>query len=173
MTASRGPVATFSWVRSRPHASRMVRASLITPAGVMSVHLQPLPEAPNGEGGSEGDEAGGESGDGVGDAGEDELAGPVEFAVDAGVGAAGGCVTHQRGSFRSVVSSCSGPRVSVRAAWRAATALPASWICAVRESVSARGEARRPFGGGCRGAQCLLSFQVVRTMTMEPAGAVA
>nr|DAM75881.1 MAG TPA: hypothetical protein [Caudoviricetes sp.] len=28
-------VATFSWVRSRPHASMMVRASLTTPAGVI------------------------------------------------------------------------------------------------------------------------------------------
>nr|DAW38082.1 MAG TPA: hypothetical protein [Caudoviricetes sp.] len=50
MTASRGPVATFSWVLSRPHASMMVRASEMTPAGVISVHPQPLPEAPDGEG---------------------------------------------------------------------------------------------------------------------------
>lgn len=71
----------------------------MTPAGVMSVHSQPLPEAPDGEGGPEGDEAGGESGDGVGDAGEDELAGPVEFPVDA-VG--GGCVAHGGGSFQLV-----------------------------------------------------------------------
>nr|DAW35026.1 MAG TPA: hypothetical protein [Caudoviricetes sp.] len=71
MTASRGPVATFSLVRSRPHASMMVRASEMTPAGVMSVHPQPLPEAPDGEGGAEGDEADGEAGEGVGDAGED------------------------------------------------------------------------------------------------------
>nr|DAR47047.1 MAG TPA: hypothetical protein [Caudoviricetes sp.] len=35
MIAPRGPVATFSWVRSRPHASMMVRASLIIPAGVI------------------------------------------------------------------------------------------------------------------------------------------
>nr|DAV32937.1 MAG TPA: hypothetical protein [Caudoviricetes sp.] len=35
MVASWRPVATFSWVQSRPHASRMVRASLITPAGVI------------------------------------------------------------------------------------------------------------------------------------------
>nr|DAM86312.1 MAG TPA: hypothetical protein [Caudoviricetes sp.] len=98
MTASRGPAATFSSVRSRPHASRMVRASEMTPAGVMSVHPQPLPETPDGEGGSESDEAGGEPGDGVGDAGEDELAGPVELTVDAG---GGGCVTHF-GSFQAV-----------------------------------------------------------------------
>ena len=76
----------------------------------MSVHPQPLPEAPDGEGGPQGDEAGGKSGDGVGDASEDELTGPVEFAVD---GVCGGCVAH------------------------------------------------------------LGSFQLVRTMTMEPAGAVA
>nr|DAV34764.1 MAG TPA: hypothetical protein [Caudoviricetes sp.] len=35
MVASRGPVATFSSVRSRPHASMMVRASLTIPAGVI------------------------------------------------------------------------------------------------------------------------------------------
>nr|DAN72859.1 MAG TPA: hypothetical protein [Caudoviricetes sp.] len=35
MIASRGPVATFRAVRSRPHASMMVRASLTTPAGVI------------------------------------------------------------------------------------------------------------------------------------------
>nr|DAU69772.1 MAG TPA: hypothetical protein [Caudoviricetes sp.] len=92
MTASWGPVATFSRVRSRPHASMMVRASETTPAGVISVHPQPLPEAPDGEGGAEGDEAGGESGDGVGDAGEDELAGSVESPVEAVV--ACGCVAH-------------------------------------------------------------------------------
>nr|DAU00743.1 MAG TPA: hypothetical protein [Caudoviricetes sp.] len=34
MTASRGPVAIFSLVRSRPHASMMARASEMTPAGV-------------------------------------------------------------------------------------------------------------------------------------------
>lgn len=70
----------------------------MTPAGVMSVHPQPLPETPDGEGGAEGDEAGGQAGDGVGDAGEDELADPVEFPVDA-VG--GGCVAHGVGSFQS------------------------------------------------------------------------
>nr|DAT94018.1 MAG TPA: hypothetical protein [Caudoviricetes sp.] len=35
MVASRGPVATFGWARSPPRASRMVRASLMTPAGVI------------------------------------------------------------------------------------------------------------------------------------------
>ena len=71
----------------------------MTPAGVMSVHPQPLPEPPDGEGGAEGDESGGQACDGVGDASEDELAGPVELTVDA-VG--GGCVAHGDGSFQLV-----------------------------------------------------------------------
>nr|DAQ67489.1 MAG TPA: hypothetical protein [Caudoviricetes sp.] len=99
MIASRGPVATFSCVRSRPHASTIVRASLTTPAGVTSVHPQPLPESPDGDGGAKGDKAGGKSGDGVGDAGEEELSGTVEVAV--GGVAMGGCVTH-RCSFQAV-----------------------------------------------------------------------
>nr|DAK46764.1 MAG TPA: hypothetical protein [Caudoviricetes sp.] len=43
MTASRRPVATFRAVRSRPHASMMVRASEMTPAGVIQftpIHCQ-------------------------------------------------------------------------------------------------------------------------------------
>nr|DAW02754.1 MAG TPA: hypothetical protein [Caudoviricetes sp.] len=91
MTASRGPVATLSLVRSRPHASRMVRASETTPAGVMSVHLQPLPETPDGEGGAEGDEAGGQACDGVGDGAQGELGGPAGWPRGDGVG---GRVTH-------------------------------------------------------------------------------
>nr|DAL01176.1 MAG TPA: hypothetical protein [Caudoviricetes sp.] len=99
MTASRGPVATFSLVRSRPHASRMVRASLTTPAGVMSVHPQPLPEAPDGDGGAEGDEAGRQACDGVGDGAEGELGCP---AGRPGAGGGGCCVAHGVGSFQLV-----------------------------------------------------------------------
>lgn len=69
----------------------MVRATETTPAGVTSVHPQPLPESPDGEHGTKGDEAGGQAGDGVGDTSEDELAGAGEFAVDTD---GGGCVTH-------------------------------------------------------------------------------
>lgn len=99
MIASRGPVAIFSAVRSRPHASMMVRASLMTPAGVMSVHPQPLPEGPEGEDGSEGGSAGGQAGDGVDGGAEGDLGGPTEFAVTGGVG---GGVTHVGGCFQMV-----------------------------------------------------------------------
>lgn len=69
----------------------------MTPAGVMSVHPQPLPETPDGEGGAEGDEGGGEPGGGVGDGGEGELGGAAE-----GVPTGGGCVTHCCGAFQLV-----------------------------------------------------------------------
>lgn len=83
-----------------PHASMMVRASLTTPAGVMSVHPQPLPETPDGEGGAEGAEGSGDESNGVGDAGEDELSGTVEAAVEAA--ASGRCVAHVNGPFQTV-----------------------------------------------------------------------
>lgn len=76
----------------------MVRASLTTPAGVISVHPQPLPEAPDGKGGAEGDEAGGGEGDGVGDASEDELSGAIEVTVEGVV--TWGSVTHDGSSFQ-------------------------------------------------------------------------
>ena len=101
----------MSLVRSRPHAVMMARASLTTPAGAISAHPQPLPEAPDGECGAEGNEAGSETGNSVGDAREDELPDAVKAAVEVIV--AGVCVAHR------------------------------------------------------------CSFQLVRTMTMEPAGAVA
>nr|DAR11270.1 MAG TPA: hypothetical protein [Caudoviricetes sp.] len=89
MIASWRPVATFRAVRSRPHASMMARASETTPAGVMSVHPQPLPEAPDGEGGAEGDEADGEAACGVDEGGECQLARAAEWPA-----ACGCCVTH-------------------------------------------------------------------------------
>lgn len=87
----------MSWVRSRPHASMMVRASLTTPAGVMSVHLQPLPEAPDGKGGAEGDKAGGHAGDDVGGDTEGDLGGSAERLTGGGLGC---CVAHVGGPFQ-------------------------------------------------------------------------
>ena len=75
----------------------MVRASETTPAGVMSAHPQPLPEAPDSEGGAEGDEAGCEPCGGVGDGCKGELGGTAE-----GPAAGGVCVTHCCGAFQLV-----------------------------------------------------------------------